>query len=1121
MVPQHSTVEAGPEIYVEHNDVLVLPMSNGISGCLGDNVNDKHSIGSIVTGNSNALFNGKEDSSSVYPDRMHCTPTFGNDSSTSAVSISDGRGLRGLPINLGTVYMTGVTRTPTLKASTKKRAISATRHSSRIAKPCADSIENESSLSNKERRSSLGDISDATNGKSVSTPKNGNSGDDPVPQPSASSSSGFKTIEADSTTPLEGNGDSSNISGNDDLANSSKKTVATAVPSAVNVLNGNGISSQHPNTTAKHSTGPVNATMPVTPIVHQGFVQPTNPIIDGSTGFYPIPVNPFSSNAQSSVGASNFQWGYIPGPNGGLSLVPYSVVGSPSMMPSMPIGVTGTNTTDVGHELQQPSTQGPLSLDRYQNGQIASRGSRCSSRSVRESSRDRRIGDFCHSRDSGHGSPRSRQDHISVASSQHSSCCSRASESSRDKGSSSSRHSSRPPRKTSKNESSNGSRHSRRREDSKRSQGSKSSTSSRRSSLLSGDGEPPRRSPSNVPKTGLADGFVPTSAQGGLYGSRFYQPPNRAPPSYGAICPGCGSQPCRAKISTKEFEAARSIAEKKPLKPIFKGEGDSRSGSTIVREIDFVLEGHDAVTRYLWANSNIEPSTWRKLIKGTQPPAKCYLDYEKHLARLQRQLRSFYDDEDSIAKAKISFFMCEQGTSESLSDYVKRLESTVTELHLMGIMTYEYDMKRRLYDGLQADYLRDKVDRELGDSTITFDEFVRLLTGYERRRLGRVRRQALYNQVANTYSKSSNESGKTTKADKNPKSRGYPNPNSQKVNTVVGDVDDDSNLDAHVYAVGADSMSIQCYRCTGVGHPARLCRGKVSNLSSRCNKCGNSNHVTDQCNVPDKSLYCQRCRKKGHLAYVCRADKPVDGISKPAKKNNKKSSEVQVESKKKPVKDEPSTPTPNAKVTNPKTKAHLVSREDAESYLRVSTLEGSDSQCSKCRRITNCSLYTASSNNKELRFDDPSALGHINVANGSTLSVLGKVELEVGYGSTFVKDSFLLASNELSTPVIIGCSTMAKLRTTISLSPEGIQVIIGGSTGSSKVNALDLLDGRLSVKEMDWARKVMVMQVSHYSKVVPSLRDLTVKSSLTIESLAKANSLSGPIGLYQDLYHES
>ncbi|EER05708.1 hypothetical protein Pmar_PMAR011754 [Perkinsus marinus ATCC 50983] len=366
-------------------------------------------------------------------------------------------------------------------------------------------------------------------------------------------------------------------------------------------------------------------------------------------------------------------------------------------------------------------------------------------------------------------------------------------------------------------------------------------------------------------------------------------------------------------------------------------------------------EGHDAVTRYPWANNNIEPSTWCKLIKGTQPPAKCYLDYEKHLERLQCQLRSLYDDEDCIAKAKVSFFMCEQGTSESLSDYVKRLESTVTELHLMGIMTYEYDMKRRLYDGLQADYLRDKVDKESSDSTITFDKFVRLLTGYERPRLGRVRRQ--------------------------------------KVNTVVGDVDDDSSFDAHVYAVGADSMSIQFYRCTGVGHPARLCRGK-------------------------------RCRKRGHLL---------------------------VESKKKPVKDEPSTPTPSAKVTNPKTRAHLVS---------LFTL----------RHLTD----------KELRFDDPSALGHISVANGSTLSVLGNVELEVGYGSTFVKDSFLLASN-----------------------------------------GLNLLDGCLSVKEMDWARKVMVMQVSHYSKVVPCLRDLTVKSSLTIESLARANSLSGPIGLYQDLYHDA
>ncbi|EER13279.1 hypothetical protein Pmar_PMAR028420, partial [Perkinsus marinus ATCC 50983] len=98
---------------------------------------------------------------------------------------------------------------------------------------------------------------------------------------------------------------------------------------------------------------------------------------------------------------------------------------------------------------------------------------------------------------------------------------------------------------------------------------------------------------------------------------------------------------------------------------------------------------------------------------------------------------------------------------------------------------------------------------------------------------------------------------------------------------------------------------------------------------------------------------------------------------------------------------------------------------------------------------------------KQLRFGDPSTQGRVNVANGSSLSILGKVELEVGYGNTFTKDTFLLASDELSTPVIIGCSTMAKLRTTISISPDGIIVRLGERP--TQVSTVDGTEPRLSL----------------------------------------------------------
>ncbi|KAF4655036.1 hypothetical protein FOL47_009627 [Perkinsus chesapeaki] len=131
----------------------------------------------------------------------------------------------------------------------------------------------------------------------------------------------------------------------------------------------------------------------------------------------------------------------------------------------------------------------------------------------------------------------------------------------------------------------------------------------------------------------------------------------------------------------------------------------------------------------------------------------------------------------------------------------------------MGICTYEYILKRRLYDGLNSEYLREKVDKELSDSRVSYDKLVSTLSNFERRRLGQAT--------------------------------------------------DSESTDPYPFAVGADSMSIACYRCLQSGHPARLCAGQISDIATRCSNCGNRNHSTDLCEVPTKSLNCQRRLKSG------------------------------------------------------------------------------------------------------------------------------------------------------------------------------------------------------------------------------------------------------------------
>ncbi|KAF4647292.1 hypothetical protein FOZ61_004358, partial [Perkinsus olseni] len=87
------------------------------------------------------------------------------------------------------------------------------------------------------------------------------------------------------------------------------------------------------------------------------------------------------------------------------------------------------------------------------------------------------------------------------------------------------------------------------------------------------------------------------------------------------------------------------------------------------------------------------------------------------------------------------------------------------------------------------------------------------------------------------------EDSKSKSFDQKSSRRGLPTHGIKSIVDKLGN-DASDRFDAHVHAVGADSMSIQC---------------------------GNPNNDTDNCQVPDEALYCQQCRRKEHLPYVCPA----------------------------------------------------------------------------------------------------------------------------------------------------------------------------------------------------------------------------------------------------------
>ncbi|KAF4753979.1 hypothetical protein FOZ62_013613, partial [Perkinsus olseni] len=216
-------------------------------------------------------------------------------------------------------------------------------------------------------------------------------------------------------------------------------------------------------------------------------------------------------------------------------------------------------------------------------------------------------------------------------------------------------------------------------------------------------------------------------------------------------------------------------------------------------------------------------------------------------------------------------------------------------------------------------------------------------------------------------------------------------------------------------------------------------------MEKRCIRCGSPSHTLDKCNVKVEKAICRRCKFPGHLAYTCRT-------------NIKAGS------------NEAGTPTARGR-TAPNAKVHMIgtgesegdengkSIEEVENYRVASTntghvpmvigeviLEGKP-VAALFDTGAEVSLVTISTLKEYVPrvVMESRHVPRVSVADGAAMEILGKVQLTVATASNAVKEWFIVTEDTMTVPVLLGCSTLAKLNTSIMLTPEGVKIQTGWS----------------------------------------------------------------------------
>ncbi|EER03064.1 hypothetical protein Pmar_PMAR001809 [Perkinsus marinus ATCC 50983] len=556
----------------------------------------------------------------------------------------------------------------------------------------------------------------------------------------------------------------------------------------------------------------------------------------------------------------------------------------------------------------------------------------------------------------------------------------------------------------------------------------------------------------------------------------FYVPRKRANCHYG-WCEGCNDYSCSNQITIKDYDSAERVVSGLKPNTIFRGAEDYRSGTAFIEEMNIQTEGHPDVVRYLWLKRYTTRYVWKLITDSIQPPTRCHRAYPLQLAQLLQRLHFHYDSLDHAQRVGDELARCTQG-DRSVYQFIRKLETMASELHDLGAPVPYRDLKVKLHKGLRSMMLRQRLDVDLMNDYMSFEHF---------RDRALLHHKQLINYYGVNYDLGKNNTTTGT-GQSNPKTLPYTEPRKLRKDSVDSrrgrpkttreytprsstsrdrsyqgrktsvnyvDCDDDAESDysiKHLLAIQRDVTGFTCFRCTKEGHSAKNCPESLpANMTTRCKICGNPAHTTDACRINTDHLLCHRCNNPGHLAYVCGAKlpaptpstttRPMAGKEKGLRPTGKANTNVHAtflndgsnqdghycytlhRSQTRP-------PTPDPRVRRREgMMTGFITIEDTEVTAIYDT--GADVSII----TSDCLNYVAP--DADLDTNVPNVL---SAANGGSLDTIGTVELRVSTTRVSSIHTFLVTTVPLNHPVILGCPTMSRLRTRITISPTGYHI---------------------------------------------------------------------------------